>query len=260
MIMNANSLATPTFTHPESDPLITAVRNYLAANALAKKLTLLSDDFYRAAINIFQPSIDYSPAMRNRNRENGRCGEPITQKCHLYMADKITNDAIETYVRQALEKKGYSYALGKSPVDIAVKLEAQACNTLSDELQTLFPHAAQYRDDPEKWALFFSEAMAAIVCTAMRDGISLDNGNNIAHELTLGERIEVVMTTRESGVYGDYIEPSNEYHCIACIDFVYFGVTRFVEVDHPAYVVKNLANGNTCTIDDRHGLGLIKKL
>ena len=45
--MNANSLATPTFTHPESDPLITAVRNYLAANALAKKLTLLSDDFYR---------------------------------------------------------------------------------------------------------------------------------------------------------------------------------------------------------------------
>ena len=241
MIMNANSLATPTFTHPESDPLITAVRNYLAANALAKKLTLLSDDFYRAAINIFQPSIDYSPAMRNRNRENGRCGEPITQKCHLYMADKITNDAIETYVRQALEKKGYSYALGKSPVDIAVKLEAQACNTLSDELQTLFPHAAQYRDDPEKWALFFSEAMGA-------------------HELTLGERIEVVMTTRESGVYGDYIEPSNEYHCIACIDFVYFGVTRFVEVDQPAYVVKNLANGNTCTIDDRHGLGLIKKL
>lgn len=260
MTMSAKSLAKPTYTPPESDTMITAVRNFLAAKALAKKLTLLSDDFYRNAINIFQPSVDYAPALRNRNREHGRCGEPITQKCHLYMADAITNDAIENYVRQSLEKKGYRYTNGKSPVDTAVNLESQVKNTLSDELQQLFPHAAQYREDEAQWTLFFDEAMAAIVCSAMRDNISLNNGSNIAHELCLGERIEVVMTTRESGVYGDYIEPSNEYHCIACVDFVYYGVKRFVEVGQPAYTVKNLANGNTCTIDDRHGLGNIKRL
>jgi len=77
------------------------------------------------------------------------------------------------------------------------------------------------------------------------------NKNN----LSLGEKLEVIIRTRKSGWLGQYLGDSPNIFCGACIDGVNYHVLHNVEVNIDWYWhVKNINTGSEVKLKDQYDL------
>jgi hypothetical protein len=77
-----------------------------------------------------------------------------------------------------------------------------------------------------------------------------------AQQLCIGEKVETVLLSRESGAHGEYLGHVDDQGITAQVicEGITFEITRCVEVDGPFWTVKNLSTGKVATGNENNDL------
>lgn len=75
--------------------------------------------------------------------------------------------------------------------------------------------------------------------------------------MNLGEKIETIILTRETGNYGEYLGCTGETFGACRIEGVVYKVTRPNEIGKPEFTILNVNTGEVAIVEDRFDLPMI---
>lgn len=75
--------------------------------------------------------------------------------------------------------------------------------------------------------------------------------------LNIGEKIETIILSRSNGTFGEYLGSTAKTFGAVRIDGVVYKVERPVEVNKPAYIIRNVNDGTTAIVEDKYDLPMV---
>lgn len=244
LIMNNNKLK------PDVIHALTAV---LSLQALVILLDELLSDIYTRAFEQFKPVVDEEWNSQSR-RQSIKGGDAIVSRHSLYLASEQTIKDVMSFVVAEANQKGVNTCELCCPLERAQLRLRDAEDALINAMTPITDVTANQLNQTTR-AQAIDLTLNLLISAAEEQGFNLNVFKIASERLTLGERMEAVMLTRETGLHGEYLGSTAEVFATVKIDGVQYAIKRSVEVDAPWYWhVTNLSSGGTAEFSDRYDL------